>query len=141
MLQTIAALMQRCRNYFETGYIDGTFRIDGNVLQEVDGAHFVYVSGSLYHNGVWELCDGYLGGRDTSDLHDEEFTGRVWLLNPPADFLDLCKAVKKYDDQNPASPITSESFGGYSKSMSGKSGAEAYIRALNGYMKMFTEVR
>lgn len=145
MLQTVSALMCQCRNYFETGYIDGTFRIAGNVLEDVSGAHFVYISGSLYHDGVWEMCDGYLTGRDVSGLHDEEFVGRVWFLNPPPDFLAICKSVKTYEEKNPMSAVIRETFGGYSREwaneMMGKSGAEVFANRLIPYRKMFTEVR
>ena len=115
MLQTVSALMSQCRNYFETGYIDGTFRITGNVLEGVEGAHYVYISGSLYHNGVWEICDGYLTGREVDPFHDEEFDGRVWFLNPPPDFLAICKNINAYDEKNPMSAIIRETFGGYSR--------------------------
>ena len=145
MLQTVSALMSQCRNYFETGYIDGTFRIAGNALEGVEGAHYVYISGSLYHNGVWELCDGYLTGRDVGGLHDEEFDGRVWFLNPPPDFLNLCKSIKAYDEKNPMSAIIRETFGGYSREwaseMMGKAGAEVFANRLTAYRRMFTEVR
>ena len=145
MLQTVSALMRQCRNFFETGYIDGTFRITGNVLEDVSGAHWVYISGSLYHDGVWEMCDGYLTGRDVSGLHDEEFDGRVWLLNPPPDFLDLCKCVKAYEEKNPMSAIIRETFGGYSRewadSMMGKTGARVFADRLASYRRMFTEVK
>lgn len=145
MLQTVSALMRQCRNYFESGYIDGTFRITGNVLEDVSGAHFVYISGSLYHDGVWEMCDGYLTGRDVSGLHDEEFVGRVWLLNPPPDFLAICKSVKAYEENNPMSAIIRETFGGYSREwaneMMGKTGAEVFVNRLVPYRKMYTEVR
>lgn len=145
MLQTVSALMCQCRNYFETGYIDGTFRIAGNVLEDVSGAHYVYISGSLYHDGVWEMCDGYLTGRDVSGLHDEEFVGRVWFLNPPLDFLAICKSVKTYEEKNPMSAIIRETFGGYSREwaneMMGKSGAEVFVNRLIPYRKMFTEVK
>ena len=137
--------MCQCRNYFETGYIDGTFRIAGNVLEGVSGAHFVYISGSLYHDGVWEMCDGYLTGRDVTGLHDEEFDGRVWFLNPPPDFLSICQSVKTYEEKNPMSAVIRETFGGYSREwaneMMGKSGAEVFANRLIPYRRMFTEVR
>lgn len=145
MLETVAALMRQCRNYFETGYMDGTFRISGNVLEGVGDAHYVYISGSLYHNGVWEICDGYLTGRDVSGLHNEEFDGRVWLLSPPPDFLAICKSVKIYEEKNPMSAVIRETFGGYSREwaneMMGKSGAEVFVNRLIPYRKMFTEVK
>ena len=145
MLQTVSALMCQCRNYFETGYIDGTFRIAGNALEGVEGAHYVYISGSLYHDGVWEICDGYLTGREVDPFHDEEFDGRVWFLNPPPDFFAICKSVVEYEEKNPLSAVIRETFGGYSREwadkMMGKSGAEAFIGRVLAYRKMFTEVR
>lgn len=145
MLQTVAALMRQCRNYFEDGYLDGTFRITGNVLEGVSGAHYVYISGSQFHNGVWEMCDGYLTGRDIDPFHDEEFDGRVWFLNPPFDFIDLCVSVKTYEEKNPMSAIIRENFGGYSREwadmMMGKTGAEVFANRLIPYRRMFTEVR
>lgn len=145
MLTTVAALMRQCRNYFETGYIDGTFRIARNALEGISGGHYVYISGSMYHNGVWEMCDGYLTGRDVGGLHDEEFDGRVWLLSPPPDFLDLCKAVEDYETKNPMSAVIRETFGNYSREwageMMGKDGAAVFLNRLTPYRRMFTEVR
>lgn len=145
MLKVVAALMRQCRNYFETGYFDGTFRVNGNVLEGVDGARYVYISGSLYHDGVWELSDGYLTGRDVAGLHDEEFDGRVWLLSPPPDFLDLCKAIDTYEEKNPISGYIRESFGGYTRewadALVGKSGATVFADRLMAYRRMFTEVK
>lgn len=145
MLQTVSALMCQCRNYFETGYIDGTFRIAGNALEGVEGAHYVYISGSLYHDGVWEICDGYLTGREVDPFHDEEFDGRVWFLNPPPDFLAICKSVVEYEEKNPLSAVIRETFGGFSREwadkMMGRTGAEVFANRLTAYRRMFTEVR
>ena len=101
MAVSVAAVMRQCRNYFETGYIDGTFRITGNALSGADGAHWVYISGSACHNGVWEVYDGYLTGRSVAGLHDEEFEGRIWFLDPPPEFLALCETIKTYVAKKP----------------------------------------
>lgn len=146
MLTSVAAVMRYCRNYFETGYIDGTFRITGNALHGADGARWVYISGSQMHNGVWELSGGYLTGRSVEGLEDEEFDGRVWFLDPPEDFLDLCKAIREYEDKNPVSALASESFGGYSRQWAsglvGKTGLDVFADRLKVYRtKMYTEVK
>ena len=145
MLKVVSALMRQCRNYFEDGYLDGVFRIAGNRLEGVSGARYVYISGSLYHDGVWELADGYLTGRDVAGLPDEEFDGRVWFLTPPPDFLDLCESIRVYEEKNPVSGYVRESFGGYSRewaeSLMGKSGAAVFADRVTAYRKMFTEVR
>lgn len=144
MAVSVAAVMRHCRNYFETGYIDGTFRITGNALPEAVGSHFVYISGSSMHDGVWEVCDGYLTGRSVEGLHDEEFTGRVWLLAPPVDFLELCKTISDYEEKNPLTTLASETFGGYSRTWNaqqvGKRWNVAYSASLGPYVHMYTEV-
>jgi hypothetical protein len=146
MSVSVAAVMRHCRNYFETGYLDGTFRITGNALSaDTGGVHFVYISGSLMHDGVWEMCDGYLTGRSVEGMHDEEFTGRVWLLAPPVDFLELCKIISDYEEKNPVTALSSESFGGYSRTWNaeqiGKGWSVAFNASLIPYRHMFTEVQ
>ena len=144
MLQTVAALMQQCRNYFEDGYLDGTFRITGNVLEGAPDVRYVCISGSRYHDGVWELADGSLTGRDVAGLKDEEFTGRVWELSPPLGFLDLCQAIETYEAKNPVSAVIRETFGGYSREwaekLMGRSGASVFFDRVREYQRMFTEV-
>ena len=146
MSVSVAAVMRQCRNYFETGYIDGTFRITGNALSGAEGAHWVYISGSAFHNGVWEVCDGYLTGRSVEGLHDEEFEGRVWFLDPPEEFLELCETIKAYEDKNPVGAFVQERFGEYSY-MRANSGTaadmgwqKAFSVELAAYRRIFTEV-
>lgn len=145
MAVSVAAVMRHCRNYFEVGYLDGVFRITGNALSEVPGAHWVYISGSLMHDGVWEICDGYLTGRSVEGLHDEEFDGRVWLLSPPVDFLEMCKAVREYDEKNPVGAYRSETFGDYSYTRGTENGSTdwrvIFRTQITPYFRMFTEVR
>ena len=47
-------------------------------------------------------------------LTEETFTGRVWLLSPPASFIVLCDEIAEYDAKNPAGAYLSETFGEYS---------------------------
>lgn len=147
MSVSVAAVMRQCRNYFETGYIDGTFRITGNALSGAEGAHWVYISGSAFHNGVWEVCDGYLTGRSVEGLHDEEFEGRVWFLDPPEEFLELCKTIKTYEEKNPVGAFVQERFGEYSYTRANSGTAadmgwqKAFSVELAAYRRMFTEVR
>ena len=145
MAVSVAAVMRQCRNFFQTGYVDGTFSITGNRLP-VDDAPWVYVSGSAYHDGVWKLADGYLTGRDVDGLPDETFTGRVWILNPPADFLDLCAEIVDYEKKNPLGAYVSESFGAYSYTRNYRAGmdqswAAMFSAQLAPYRKMYTEVQ
>ena len=149
MAVSVGSVMRYCRNYFEKGYIDGLFRITGNALRDVgDGVHWVYISGSMMHDGVWEICNGYLTGKSVEGLENEEFEGRVWLLAPPADFLETCKTIAAYEEKNPVGALQSETFGEYSytrQSLSGTSGLTGWQAAFRGqlapYVRMFTEVR
>ena len=147
MTVSVGTVMRHCRNYFEKGYIDGTFRITGNALSaDTEGARFVYISGSMMHDGVWEISNGYLVGRDVSGLDNEEFDGRVWLLAPPVDFLETVRAMQEYEQKNPLSAVIRESFGGYSKETASINGVplsaeNAFSAQLTPYRKMFTEVR
>lgn len=148
MAVSVAAVMRHCRNFFEVGYIDGIFRITGNALSDVgDGVHWVYISGSMMHDGVWQICDGYLTGRDVSGPHDEEFDGRVWLLAPPVDFLETVRTMREYEEKNPVSALASETFGGYSRTWatggkpSAMTGFAVFRDQLTPYIRMFTEVK
>lgn len=143
MAVTVADVMRQCRNFFETGWADGTFDISGNALPEFEDG-FIYISGSRYHDGVWYVSGGYLTGRDVGGIPDESFTGRVWVLSPPLDFLDTVKAIQEYDEKNPVGAYQSESFGGYSYTRGGNGNGggwrETFADALTPYRRMFTEV-
>ena len=148
MTASVGSVMRYCRNFFEVGYVDGTFRITGNALSDVgDGVHWVYISGSMMHDGVWQICNGYLTGRSIEGLEDEEFDGRVWLLAPPIDFLETVKAMREYEEKNPISALSSETFGGYSRTwaMGGKpsdrSAMTVFRDSLTPYIRMYTEVK
>lgn len=145
MAVSVAAVMRHCRNHFVSATQDGTFRITGNALSGADGAHWVYITGSMYHNGLWEVCDGYLTGRDVAGLHDEEFAGRLYYLDPPPEFLELCATIKAYEEKNPMGALVQERFGEYSYMRNMRSGADAgwqtaFKAALAPYRKMFSEV-
>lgn len=138
MAVSIAAVMRHVRNYFERGFIDGEFTVSGGVLTPAPRAPYVAISGSVWHDGVFRV--------DQLREHPEEtFTGRVWALHPPDDFVQLCEEIAAYDEKNPAGAMQSESFGEYSYTrMGGADGAPGWIRVfsnkLHPYRRMFTEV-
>ena len=147
MTASVGSVMRYCRNYFEVGYVDGTFRITGNALHGAgDGVHWVYISGSIMHDGVWEICYGYLTGRSVDGLEDEEFDGRVWLLAPTMEFIDLCKGIQEYEKKNPLGSFASESFGEYRYTRrfaaDGRTDWQSTFAAqIAPYVRMYTEVR
>ena len=111
----------------------GKFKIENGVLISInDGdmgiatGQYFRIIGSVFNDGVYKLGE--------ESLVDETFTGAVWLMAVPKDFLNLVKDIsdwqEKYGnvDSQAMSPYQSESFGGYSYSKSsGGSGDSSSI--------------
>lgn len=101
----------------------GKFRIKDGVLasynddMSIAAGQYFRIIGSVFNDGVYKFGE--------EELQDEEFTGAVWLMAVPKDFLGLVKDIddwqKLYGDIASAnmSPYQSESFGGYSYSKGG----------------------
>lgn len=118
MAVSVAAVMRQINNYFEGGCISGMIAISGAAIVPKPDSPWVCIRGSWLHDGVYRVEDGKLVREGQANyvwtLPDEEFDGRVWLLKPPEDFLDLCKEISAYDDKNPVGAYQQETFGGYS---------------------------
>lgn len=145
MMQSV---MRECRNFFETAYADGSFSISAaGVLSPMTalGAGYIAIEGSTFHNGVHcALNSGKL--IDLDETPAENFSGRVWLLCPPADFVRLCEEIDDYVSKNPATAFVSESFGGWSGTRaSGQNGVlswqQVFAARLAPFRRMYTEVR
>lgn len=143
-MATVEAVMRQINNFFERAYYDGAFLIADGVItlpESLPAGSWIAIQGSLYHNGVHQLTDDY-----KLDGPDEEFNGRVWLLFPPAHFLNLCEQIAEFDEKTPAGAFQSEALGEYSYSRAtGKNGGlltwkEAFKDELMPYRRMFTEV-
>ena len=104
MAVSMGSVMRHCRNYFEAGSYDGEIVIEGGQLITPALAHgrYIAIRGSAYNDGVHQVGDA---------LTDETFTGRVWVLSPPAAFVALAEEISAYDDKNPVGALQSESFG------------------------------
>ena len=145
MAISMETVMRRIRNFFQRGYAEGEHQIAGNVLTPAPSAPWVAIRGSLYHDGVYQCCSGYLQGVPEGKP-DETFEGRVWLLHPPDDFVALVEEIKAYDARNPVGAYHSETFGDYSytRGTDGNGAAvswsDAFGPALTPYRRMFTEV-
>lgn len=136
--------MMSCHNYFERSYKMGDFRIVNGKIVDMPYSPFVLIVGSARNDGVHMIAHGF---DSVNPLVDENFSGKVWMLYPPDDFLDICRKMTEYDEKVGKDPATvSESFGNYSHSFaSGESGAkitaiEAFKAELVVFRKMFTEV-
>ena len=107
----LAELCAEVRNYFETDKRFGDFTISGGTFAPSDfikdGQYFRIV-GSTFNDGVYRC--------PATGMTDETFTGAVWAMSVPPDFIALSDEIEEYNnsDAGKASPYTSESFGGYS---------------------------
>lgn len=145
----IGDVMRYVNNYFNGAAVEGEFSIsdDGTMepADKLDGARFIAIHGSAALDGVWALVDGTLD-TDGEAIIPETFTGTVWPLRPPRDFVKLCERIAEFEAKTPVTAVQSESFGAYSHTMfSGKNGGavtwqEAFAPQLVRYRRMFTEV-
>lgn len=77
------------------------------------------IIGSVFNDGVYKYGD------ESGELINEEFTGAVWLMAVPRDFLRLVHDIEDWELQYGSttsvnmSPYQSESFGGYSYTKGG----------------------
>jgi hypothetical protein len=112
-------LCMECRNFFKPDIYSGTFTITGGVLEPLpaipEGA-YIRIVGSTFNDGVYQY--------GASGLTDETFTGAVWLMHVPPDFVALLTDINEWEAANLtaiatataevlAGPYSSESFAGY----------------------------
>lgn len=100
------------RNYFVVSIHEGKYTINGGKIAPLDFIQenqYFRIVGSVFNDGVYE---------NTADLvlTDEIFSGAIWAMSCPPDFIALAEDIKKYNESDEAKPsaYTSESFGGYS---------------------------
>lgn len=146
---SVGQVMRSINNYFESGYRATTYSITGGSISPDDllaPGMWIAITGSVFHDGVWQL-DEWLGLKDLpNSTPDETFYGRVWFLHPPVDFLSTCEQIAEFAQKTPVSGLQSESFGEYSMTRAnGKNGGvltwqEAFADALTPYRRMYTEV-
>ena len=133
--EMMTSLCREVRNYFvrsESDKVSGSFSVrEGGIalsspaewvyaedFRIADGQYFRIV-GSLYNDGVWQNSAEFM-----KNLREEEFTGQVWLMAPPRDFIDLAGEIAAWIERfgdAALSPYASESFGGYSYTLRGTS--------------------
>lgn len=109
---TLAEVMRACKNWFiETSYYT-TYEIsEGQIVFpfEIKSNYNYYkIQGSAENDGIHSV---------TETLIDETFTGTVFLMRVPKEFLLLVNEIEEYQDKykdSCTSPFQSESFGGYS---------------------------
>lgn len=107
-------LCKELNNWFETEIHLGEFTVEDNALKDVDFLaenQYFRVVGSLFNDNVF---------RYPAYMTDETFKGAIWAMAVPTAVITLSGEIDKwrerYEDVDAfsMSPLTSESFGGYS---------------------------
>lgn len=124
-MNNIEAVCRETKNWFVIKKISGEFEIkDGNIAYAQSDLpaktnQYFRVIGSIFNDGIHKFPD--------TNLVDEAFSGEIWLLAIPPAFLSLCDKIEAWSAENGKaldSPYSSESFGGYSYSISSTSGGK-----------------
>ena len=108
----LGKVCREVKNWFEIEKVFDTFTIQGGILitplrTPLKENQYFRIVGSIFNDGVYK--------NPTDKLTDETFTGAIWRLAIPKDFLDLVDEITTWGAQYGGnSPFTSESFGGYS---------------------------
>lgn len=112
----LTELCAELKNYFLHDRIGdihgGDYEISGGGIDLpflLNGQYFRIV-GSVLNDGVYQY--------PASELVDEKFTGAVWAMAVPPAVIALATEIEAWNEQNAealASPYTSETVGGYSR--------------------------
>ena len=133
MTDSMTQVMRHIRNYFERERMDGEFTLQSGTLRPMPPAPYIAIQGSAEHDGVYAADALPTGGAET-------FSGTVWGLHPPGDFVALCHEIAGFLENKPKDGLTAEQFGIYRCQWTGKSWQEAFSGQLAPYQRMFTEV-
>ena len=139
MTVKVSDVMRHVRNHFIIHSIHAAWCHTGGKLtpdSALKPGMWIAVTGGGVCTGVYQLDEN--GG--IPSLGDAAWTGRVYLLNPPADFIHLCGDIACWTAANPDPSITAEKLGEYSVSRASVTWQEAFAPALAPYRRMFTEV-
>ena len=110
----LTQICQYLRNWFERDKYFGSFTISGGVLTYADGTALPLLNGQYFRIVGSILNDGVHSTNDM--LTDETFSGAVWSMAVPPDFLALAQDIERWCTDNAAainSPYQSETVGGY----------------------------
>lgn len=134
----VSDVMRRTRNFFPLARTDAAWQLRQGMLTPAvhnPGDWIAIENGGPC--GVYRLDEnGALRG-----IADCEWTGRVWLLQPPEDFLRLCSEIAAWQEAHPDPTMLSERFGEYSRSQTSAAWEKVFAAALTPYVRMYPEVK
>lgn len=135
----VSDVMRHVRNHFIRDALEGDFTQSSGVLTPAESfaaGMWIAITGEGAPGGVYQLDEK--GG--IPDLGDVTFSGRIYRLDPPADFLRLCGDIGCWAAANPDPGVESEKLGAYSVSRRAITWQEAFAPALHPYRRMYEEV-
>ena len=124
----LTQICQYLRNWFERDKYLGSFMISGGVLTYADGTALPLISGQYFRIVGSILNDGVHKNAASDILTDETFSGAVWSMAVPPDFLALAQDISTWCTANKAvidSPMEQETVGGYSYKLKGSGNGSA----------------
>ena len=145
MTVTLPDLMRETRNFFPTAALDASWTLKDGALSPSGGlpeGSWIALTGSALNNGVYQLGPGC----SIPGARDENWTGRIWLLAPPADFLALAQKISRWTQAQGTCQPVKESFGAYSRELATDSSGlpitwqKYFAREMQPFRRMFTEV-
>lgn len=142
MTVKVSDVMRHVRNHFVRDMLPGEWAHEHGRLTPAgafEPGMWIAVTGaeSGAPVGVYQLDEkGGIPG-----LGDLRWSGAVYRLNPPADFIRLCGDISCWAAANPDPAVTSEKLGAYSASRKATAWETAFAPALAPYKRMFPEVK
>ena len=140
MTVEVSDVMRHVRNHFVRDALTGEFAQLAGTLTPAAGFEpgmWIAITGADAPCGVYQLDEK--GG--IPDLGDVTFTGTVYRLAPPADFIRLCGDIACWAAANPDPAVSGEKLGEYSVSRRAVTWESAFALALAPYRRMFPEVQ
>lgn len=143
-MANLTRICAKLKNHFLRNKYEGEFTLVSGTapLELLDGQYFVIVNSNL-NDGVFQNT-----AESLANIQPETFTGRIWTMSVPVDFLELVKDIDRLNAKVEELGLldkgyASESFGGYTYSL--QSGAPAYmqewLRRINSGMSMYQKIR
>lgn len=127
-------VMIHCNNYFYSHtqiYKSKIEIVDGEITANLPflKSQFIKVEGSVLNDGIYQF--------PVTELFDETFTGNIYGLAIPGNFIKLVEDIEKYNEKNFKTAVSSTSFGGFSESYKENSDWQsAFKKELNVYRKL-----
>lgn len=141
MTVKVSDVMRHVRNHFIRDVISGSWTHTAGVLtpaDELTPGMWIAIADCETGApcGVFQLDEN--GG--IPGLDDTQWTGTVYRLNPPADFIRLCGDIGCWAAANPDPASTGEKLGEYSLTRQATDWQTAFAPALAPYKRMYAEV-